>query len=85
MLLNHVRISAMSDIPKDLGQKYIAAYREAARIMDALRAAELPSVSTTKTLISLLPAFEACVRERPVSNTSGLIEQQRIFARARTQ
>ena len=73
----------MSNIPKELGKKYIAAWKEAARLMNELRAQELRTVNTVKTLISLLPAFEICVRERKLLNTSGLVEQQKIFARAR--
>jgi len=54
-------------------------------VLQERRAQELPMVDTTQGLLSLLPAFNACVRERPPANSSGLIEQQRIFSRARGQ
>ena len=76
----------MSIIPEDIGKKYMAAWRLAAQILEEVRAKELLlSTNTTQSLISLLPAFEACVRQRKPSLTSGLIEQQRIFARARNR
>lgn len=73
----------MSDIPEDLGRKYITAWRAASKVLAETRARELPLIDTVKGLLSLLPAFNASVRERKAVPTSGLIEQQRIFQRAR--
>jgi len=70
---------------KSMGERYIAAWRKASVVLQERRAQELPMVDTTQGLLSLLPAFNACVRERPPANSSGLIEQQRIFSRARGQ
>jgi hypothetical protein len=74
----------MSEIPKEIGVKYMAAWKNAVKVLQQVRASELlHSTSTSQGLLSLLPAFNACVAHRELSTTSGLIEQQRIFARAR--
>ena len=71
----------MAKIPSEIGEKYITAWQKAATLLEEVRASELPLVNTTQGLLSLLPAFEACVKARQPSNTSGLIEQQKIFCR----
>ncbi len=73
----------MSDISKEMGAQYILAWRKAVRVLEEVRAKELSSVNTPAALQSLLPAFHACIRDRKASDSSGLIEQQRIFSRAR--
>jgi hypothetical protein len=62
-------------------KKRVHAWRLAAEVMADLRAKELPRTDTVAGLQSLLPAFEASVRERKLSETSGLIRQQEIFSR----
>ncbi len=60
----------------------MTAWKKASVLFDNLRAEELSAIDTTQGLLSLLPAFNACVKERELSLTSGLIEQQKIFSRA---
>lgn len=71
----------MTTDPEGIGERYMAAWKVAAVLLRSVRARELREVDTVQTLQSLLPAFERCVRERTLDNTSGLIEQQRIFAK----
>ena len=71
----------MSTNSSETEKKYIAAWKKAGTLLEDVRARELPLVDTVKGLQSLLPAFAACVKERKVSATSGLIEQQKIFSR----
>lgn len=73
----------MSKISKKVGEKYLSAWKKAEILLRNVRALELPQTDTVKGLLSLLPAFEASVRERSPSDTSGLIQQQAIFSRAR--
>lgn len=74
----------MSKVPDAIGIKYMAAWKKAARVLLEVRARELRnSTDTTASLLSLLPAFEACVKNRKTSITSGLIDQQKIFSRFR--
>ena len=73
----------MSSDPTDINAKFIVAYRKASQVLLDVRRSELVNVDVVKTLQSLLPAFDACVRLTPLTSYSGLIEQQRIFARSR--
>jgi hypothetical protein len=51
--------------------------------LDELRLRELPHTDTQQSLLNLADAFESCrLHYRPLP-TSGLIEQQRLFARLR--
>lgn len=61
----------MSQIPEDIGKKYISAWKKAAHVLKDARERELPLTDTPKGLLSLLPAFEKCVKEREPSVTSG--------------
>lgn len=73
----------MASPDRELHKKRVDAWKAAAKVLAELRAYELPLTNTVTGLQSLLPAFEACVRGRKLSETSGLIEQQKIFSRLR--
>jgi hypothetical protein len=62
-------------------REFIEAWRKAARVLHEVRARELPEIDTVAGLQSLLPAFAASVRQTELRPSSGLLEQQRIFAR----
>ncbi|MCX6115012.1 MAG: hypothetical protein NTV65_07350 [Proteobacteria bacterium] len=63
----------------DDAKKRISACKRASQVLEDLRARELPKIYTVKGLQSLLPAFTRCIEQRQPSNSSGLIEQQRVF------
>lgn len=67
----------------DDAKKRISAWKRASQVLADVRARELPQIDTVKGLQSLLPAFARCIEQRQPSNYSGLIEQQRVFCRAR--
>ena len=73
----------MSIIPKEIGKAFIEAWRKAEKLLEETRAVELPMTDTVKGLQSLLPVFSSCLNDNTPKSTSGLIEQQRIFSRAR--
>lgn len=64
---------------KDIENRFITAYRKAEKILADTRRADLANLDTIKSLQSLLPAFDACVKGSELLPYSGLIEQQRLF------
>jgi hypothetical protein len=76
-------MEAVSTNSKDIATRFITAYRKAEKILADTRRAELASVDTIKSLQSLLPAFDACVKSSELLPYSGLIEQQRLFMLSR--
>lgn len=66
----------------DDGQReWAARWQAAAPRLAAIRVAELRIVNVASFIHSMSDAFEAARATAPVSTTSGLVEQQRLFAR----
>ena len=66
----------------DEGQReWAARWQAAAPRLAAIRVAELRIVNVASFIHSMSDAFEAARATAPVSTTSGLVEQQRLFAR----
>lgn len=64
-------------------QAWIAQWRAAGPALARVRAAELEQLDLWRVADELEEALEVSVRAEPASATSGLIEQQRLFATAR--
>ncbi len=60
-------------------QRWVATWREAGPALDAQRRGELEQLTTPRALAQLAAAFEHARRRAPLSDTSGLVEQQRYF------
>lgn len=63
--------------------KWIAGWQNAAPILDKLRIEAIRNSNTASSIEQLSDAFESALRHYKPSNTSGLVEQQRLFARCR--
>jgi len=62
-------------------QRWVATWRTAGPALEADRRAELERLSTPHALAELAAAFEHALRHSSPSDSSGLLEQQRYFAR----
>ena len=62
---------------------WVRVWREAGPRLEAIRRDELRNVDVAAVVRALEDAFDAAVRMAPVAMTTGLVEQQRLFARLR--
>ena len=60
-------------------KKWLKAWEGASIEMERLRKNELKHADTKKAILTLLPAFEYALKNSPLRDSSGLIEQQRYF------
>ena len=63
-------------------QAWMSQWRSAGPALARLRAVELADVDLWRVADELEEALWVAVRAEPASRTSGLIEQQRLFAKA---
>jgi len=63
--------------------EWTARWQAAAPRLAAIRVAELRTVDVAVFIGSMNDAFEAARASAPASTVSGLVEQQRLFARRR--
>jgi len=63
--------------------QWIRNWEEAAPVPEQLRAQVSRNSDTAKAIEQLSDAFESARRHCPPATTSGLVEQQRLFARLR--
>jgi len=66
--------------PKD----WVKAWKGASAEMERLRRENLKQADTKTAILNLLPAFEYAVKNSPLRESSGLVEQQRYFKRYRS-
>jgi hypothetical protein len=60
-------------------ERWVATWREAERALAEQKRAELEQLATPRALAELAAAFEHARRRASLSDTSGLVEQQRYF------
>jgi len=60
-------------------QRWVATWREAGPALAEQKRVELERLSTPQALAELASAFEHARLRAPLSDTSGLVEQQRYF------
>jgi hypothetical protein len=73
----------MNDIDKKLVRQWLAGWQAAAPVMEKLRAEAIRNTNTAEAIEQLSDAFESALQHYPPQKTSGLVEQQRLFARCR--
>jgi hypothetical protein len=67
-----------------LGRRWVTTWREAAPRLEAIRRRELRAIDTFAAISMLCGPTDYHEGPRAPKPTSGLIEQQRLFARLRT-
>jgi hypothetical protein len=60
-------------------ERWVATWREAEPALAEQRQVELEGLTTPRALSELAAAFAHATRQAPLSDTSGLVEQQRLF------
>jgi len=65
----------------DYFQRWVAGWQSAGPVLERLRAEAIRHSDTTAAIELLSDAFESALRRCPPASTSGLVEQQRLFAR----
>ncbi len=73
----------MTEEEKQLTLRWIECWRRAGPELERIRAEEIRATDTARSIQILDDAFESAIRLNPPQATSGLIEQQRLFVRAR--
>lgn len=63
--------------------RWIENWRATGPVLESLRAEEIRNSDTAAAIEQLSDAFESARREWSAPATSGLVEQQRLFARLR--
>ncbi len=73
------------DSPADraLIERWVATWRDAEPALAEHKRAELESLATPRAVAELAAAFAHALRRATLSDTSGLIEQQRYFQQLR--
>ncbi|HSW00531.1 MAG TPA: hypothetical protein VLI39_10190 [Sedimentisphaerales bacterium] len=73
----------MDKAQEQLVRRWIEDWREAGPELERLRADEIRNSDTTAAIEQLSDAFESARCQWKPPTTSGLVEQQRLFARLR--
>ncbi len=73
----------MNEMDKESVQRWIAGWKAAGPVLEKLRKDAIRNSDTAKAIEQLSDAFDSALLHYPPSKTSGLVEQQRLFARCR--
>lgn len=73
----------MEDRNRDELRQWVLRWQAAGPKLAELRRRQLPRTDTKQSLLNLADAFESCRLHYRPSPTSGLVIQQRLFARLR--
>jgi len=73
----------MEKSQEQLVRRWIEDWRAAGPVLESVRAEAIQQSDTAAAIEQLSDAFESARREWPAPTTSGLVEQQRLFARLR--
>ena len=73
----------MDKAQEQLVRRWVENWRQAGPELERLRAEEIRNSDTAAAIEQLSDAFESARREWSAPATSGLVEQQRLFARLR--
>ncbi len=74
---------AMDELEEQRVRQWIRNWEEAAPVLERLRDEAIRHSDPAKAIEQLSDAFESARRHHPPATTSGLVEQQRLFARLR--
>ena len=64
-------------------RQWLAGWQKATPVLERLRADAIRNSNTAAAIEQLSDAFESALRHYQPTKTSGLVEQQRFFARCR--
>jgi hypothetical protein len=67
---------------RELTLRWIEGWKQAGPVLEELRAAEIREANTVRSMEMLDGLFDHAAKSTPPRESSGLIEQQRIFSRA---
>jgi len=76
-------VAEMTEQEKAQARQWIEAWRRAGPLLDQIRADEIRATDTVKAMEVLDGMFTHAVETVPTRPSSGLVEQQEIFRRAR--
>ncbi|MCX7721641.1 MAG: hypothetical protein N2379_01090 [Verrucomicrobiae bacterium] len=76
-------LSEMTEQEKAQIRAWIKNWQEVGPVLEQIRAEEIRAADTVKAMEALDDMFTHAVKTLPPRESSGLIEQQAIFARAR--
>ena len=76
-------VSEMTEQEKALTRAWVKNWQEVGPILEEIRAEEIRATDTVKAMEILDGMFTHAVESVPIRESSGLIEQQAVFARAK--
>ena len=76
-------VAEMSELEKAQIRAWFRNWAEVGHILDEVRAEEIRNADTVRSMEILDGMFDDAARSQPARETSGLVEQQTIFARAK--
>ncbi len=76
-------IPEMTAVEKARARQCVDAWRRAAPELERMRREDIRHADTARSIPAFDGLFESAVRDYPAKPTSGLVEQQRCFQRAR--
>jgi len=71
----------MNEAEKESIRRWLAGWQTARPVLERLRAEAIRHSDTATAIVQLSDAFESAMRHYQPATTSGLVEQQRLFAR----
>ena len=74
---------AMDELEEQRVRQWLRNWEAAVPVLEELRAEAIRNSDTAAAIEQLSDAFESARRHYPPATTSGLVEQQRLFARLR--
>ena len=74
----------MTEPERALMKRYVETWKTTGPILERLRREDVRKANTTEAILAFNDAFESARIHYPPRPTSGLVEQQAIFMRARS-
>jgi hypothetical protein len=76
-------VAEMSDLEKAQTRAWIKNWQELGPILEGMRRDDIRHADTANSIPAFDGLFEGAIRDFPARLTSGLVEQQRCFRRAK--
>lgn len=76
-------LAEMTVEEKALAQKCVSAWQRAGPELERMRREDIRHADTARSIPAFDGLFEGAIRDYPAKPTSGLVEQQRCFRRAK--